>query len=122
MHELSIAQAIHKMGRAAVAGKGSGHLESVRVAVGELTAVEPDLLVHAWEATTRDGPDDGARLLVDWHPARQFCLSCGEAKGRGVGRWLPCCPDCGMPMRTDGGGELDLLEVTFVGDEEGERS
>lgn len=114
MHEMSIAAEIQRIGRATVERQGDGRLDSVRVAVGELTAIEPRLLRYAWEALTRGGPDDGSRLEVEWRPALQFCAVCGENKTRGTGSWLRLCPDCGMPLRVEGGSDLDVLEVSFT--------
>ena len=113
MHEMSIAAAIRTMSREAVAGQGDGRIDTVRVAVGELSAVEPDLLEFAWEALTRGTPDAGARLAIEWRPARQVCPACGEGKLRSPGSWLRLCPDCGEPVRIEGGSELDLIEVCF---------
>jgi len=113
MHELSIATEIRRVSRAAVAHEGEGRLEEVVVAVGELSGIEPELLVRAWEALTAGGPDAGSRLRVEWRRARQHCPSCGEAKRRGEGSWLRLCPDCGMPLRVEGGSELDVLRVSY---------
>jgi hydrogenase nickel incorporation protein HypA/HybF len=114
MHEMSIAAEIHRIGRAALERQGDGRLDSVRVAVGELTAIEPQLLVYAWEALTRDSPDDGSRLEIEWRPALQFCAACAENKTRGIGSWLRLCPDCGMPLKVEGGSDLEVLEVSFT--------
>jgi len=116
VHEMSIAVAIHRASREAVVEPG-GHLEIVKVAVGELSAVDPQLLGYAWEALTRDGPDEGARLEVDWHPARQNCIDCGEQKKRAEGSWLRLCPDCGLPLQVEGGDELDVMQVSWRSDD-----
>ena len=116
MHELSIAEEIYRASRAAVAEHGSGRLERVVVAVGELAAVEPELLVFAWAALTQDGPDAGSALEVEWRKARQHCAACREEKPRSEGGWLRLCPDCGGPLAVTGGTELDLLRVTFEPD------
>jgi hydrogenase nickel incorporation protein HypA/HybF len=113
MHELSIASNLYETCRRLVDGEGSGRLESVTVAVGELTAVEPEQLGFAWEVVTSQGPDAGCRLDIEWRRARQFCEQCGEEKARPEARWLRVCPDCWRPLRVDGGDELDLLHVTF---------
>jgi hydrogenase nickel insertion protein HypA len=116
LHELSIAQEIYRTSRSAVAAHGPGRLERVKVAVGELTAVEPDLLTFAWEALTGNGPDAGSVLEVEWHPARQFCPACGADKPRAQGTWLRLCPDCGQALQVSGGQELDVLQVAFLPD------
>lgn len=113
MHEMGIAMEIRTMSRSIVAGRGPGRIEAVKVAVGELAAVEPELLQHAWAALTRGGPEEGSRLEVEWRPARQRCATCGESKARAAGSWLRLCPDCGMALRVEGGDDLDLLEIDF---------
>ena len=113
MHELGIAEEIYRNARLATAGCPPGRLEVVRVAVGDRSAVEPGLLESAWEAVVAGGPDQGARLEIDWRPSRQTCLCCGEEKPRAPGSWLRLCPDCGHVLAVDGGDELDLLHVEF---------
>ena len=113
MHELGIAAEIYRSARLATGGCPPGRLEAVRVAVGERSAVEPSLLRSAWDAVIAGGCDEGARLQIEWHPSRQFCVRCGEPKPRGLGSWLSLCPDCGFPLRVEGGDELDLLQVAY---------
>ena len=113
MHELSIAQEILATSDRVLAQHDGAKLLRVHVAVGELTAIEPDLLCFAWEALTADGRDAGCVLEVEWRPARQRCPACGVAKPRGERFWLPSCPDCGGPLEVDGGQDLDLLRVEF---------
>lgn len=118
MHEMGIAIEIYRTCREAVREHGRGRLQHVRIAVGELSAVEPDLLRFGWEAVTVDGPDAGAELEIDWCRADQRCPSCGEAKDRSEGTWFRICPDCGEPLEVRGGDELDVLEITFETDDE----
>lgn len=81
--------------------------------MGELSAVEPELLVFAWEALVEGGPDAGARLDVEWHPARQRCPDCGDVVERQPGSWLRLCPVCESPLLLDGGRDLDILSLAF---------
>lgn len=113
MHETGIAAEIYAVSRRAADGHGGGRLESVRVVVGELSAIEPDLLAFAWEAITSGGPDAGARLDVEWRSARQICGACGEVAERAPGSWLKLCPRCEGVLRIEGGDELDVRDVTF---------
>ena len=114
MHEMGIALEIHRTCREAVRQHGGGVLERVKLAVGELSAVEPDLIRFAWEAVTSEGPDAGCSLEIQWCPARQHCPDCDEQKPRSEGSWLRLCPDCGAPLLVHGGDELDVLEVSFT--------
>jgi len=113
MHEMGIAIEIYRACRRAAPGNGASRIETVRVAVGELAAVEPDLLRFAWEAVVAESSDAGAELAVRWCAARQECPGCGEAKSRSEGSWLRLCPDCGSPLAVSGGDELDIEQIVF---------
>ena len=112
MHEIGIALEILKICR--VAMREPGRLERVTVAVGELSAVEPELLLTAWEAVTAGEAEEGVALDIDWRPARQLCTECGEVEERVAGSWLRLCPHCGMPLGIEGGDELDVLRIEYV--------
>ena len=113
MHEVSIASEILRVCQAEVERHGGGLLEAVRVDIGELSAVEPDLLVFAWAGLLADTPEEGAELSISWCPARQLCASCGEVEERQPGSWLRLCPHCDGPLSLEGGRELDVRDVTF---------
>jgi Zn finger protein HypA/HybF involved in hydrogenase expression len=114
---MGIALEVYRTCRETIEEHGGGRLQGVRLAVGELSAVEPSLLVSAWEAVVIDSPDAGAELEIRWCPAQQFCSNCNQAKDRSEGSWMRVCPDCGFPVQVSGGGELDVLDLTFEGDE-----
>jgi hydrogenase nickel incorporation protein HypA/HybF len=114
MHELGIATEVHRLCRARLARLGAVRLERVTLRVGELAAVETDLLRYAWEAAVAGGPDAAAVLEVEWCPARQVCDACGTAMARAAHAWIPSCPRCGGPLRIEGGQELDLLEFSYA--------
>jgi len=112
MHELSLASELHRLCRARIRGAGAVRLTRVRIAVGELSAVEPDLLRFAWNAVISDGPDAGAALDVDWRPCRQVCDACGDLGAAKSLGWRTRCPRCGGALRIEGGLELDLEELS----------
>jgi len=120
MHELGLASEIHRRARVHADHHGASRLDRVVVAVGELSAVEPDLLRFAWQAVTEGTADHDAVLEIEWCRAIQRCMTCGEAPGRATGAWLPLCPRCGEPLRIEGGTELDLLRVILTVDEPAE--
>ncbi len=113
MHETGIAAEVRRIARAAVADRGPGKITVVRLAVGDLAAVEPELLAHAWEALVAGTEDEGSALDVDWRPATQTCAACGDVPERAPGTWLRLCPRCGGALRVTGGDDLDVLQVVF---------
>lgn len=120
MHEFSVAASIYQACREAVAGHGPGRIDRVRVRVGELSAVEPDLIVFAWQAVTVETPDQGSTLEVEWCPALQECATCGEVKQRVDRSWLPLCPDCGEVLKVTAGTDLEVVELTYETEDSGE--
>ena len=117
MHEMGIAVEIYRVCRETAAHHGGGRIHTVRLEVGELSAVEPDLISFAWEAVTADGPHAGSKLDITWCAATQHCSSCGENKERSEGTWLRICPDCGSPLEVSGGSQLDIIDLVLQTDE-----
>jgi hydrogenase nickel incorporation protein HypA/HybF len=114
MHEMGLALEILKACRQAAAGRDVGPLEEVLVDVGELSAVEPDLLRYAWEAAIAGQPEDGARLTVDWQPVKQTCGACGDIPERAPGSWLRQCPRCSALLAVSGGDALTVRSCRFA--------
>lgn len=114
MHELSIATELLRLCEKELEERPGDSLQAVRIAVGDLSSVEPELLRFAWQGLLEGGMHEGARLEIDWRPARQTCAGCGEIAERQPGSWLRLCPTCGCPLRVEGGDELDLLGVDTV--------
>ncbi len=119
---MGIAVEVYRSARAAVEERGGGRLVRVKLAVGELAAVEPELLRFAWEAIVIDGADAGSELEVDFRRAIQRCASCGVVEERGVGSWLRLCPRCEQPLAVEGGDELDIVELAFDQDDDPEEA
>ncbi len=111
---MGVAAEVYRIARETADGRRGGAIESVRIVVGELSAVEPDLLQFAWEAIVGDGPDAGARLVIDWRNARQLCDACGEIPERAPGSWWRLCPRCERTLSVEGGDELEISTVAFT--------
>ena len=118
MHEYGIAVEMVRICQETLAEQDSTDgveqkLESVRVLVGELSAIEPDLLIFAWEGATTDTELAGSRLEITWSPAKQVCDRCGREVIRETSQWHPNCAECGSVLRVEGGDELDILDLTI---------
>ena len=118
MHEMGVALEIYRHCREQAKEHRALRIEGVKVAVGELSAIEPELLKFAWEATVAESPDHGAALEIDWRPCVQVCTTCGQEPERSQGSWLRLCSSCGSPLEVSGGLELDIVEIALEIDEE----
>ena len=113
MHELSIALELWRLCRAESDERSGLRVLNVHIAVGELASIDPTLLEYAWNDVAAGARGAAPKLVVDWCPAHQVCARCGEIAGRQPGSWMRLCPECEAPLRVEGGGELDLLEIEF---------
>ena len=118
---MGVAAEVHRIARQSVADRGPGRITCVRLAVGDLAAIEPELLKYAWEALVQGTPEEGAALEVDWRPATQTCRVCGDLPGRAPGSWLRLCPRCDGILSVTGGDDLDVLSVVFEEEDPVER-
>lgn len=108
MHELSIVLALRRTCMSGIDERRGDRLASVRVRIGELSGVEPELLARAWELACPD-----VALAIEREAARCTCPDCGPIADELRGSWLVPCPRCGAPVRVHGGDALDVIEITF---------
>jgi len=113
MHELSVATELYQGVRDEIDELGGGWLRAVTIVVGELAALEPDLLQYAWEAVVAGGSDAGAQLEIEWRPVTQRCPTCGEIEEPVAGSWLRLCPTCNTALSLEGGRELDVAAFEY---------
>lgn len=85
-------------------------LKSVKVKVGELTAIEPDTLMFCFEASVKDTELEGAVLEVEKVPLTGRCGNCGTMfRLRG---FISICPVCrGRSIEKMTGTELDIVSM-----------
>jgi len=103
LHEFASRHEIYRVCRESMRVHAPARLMRVRVAVGELSAVEPDLLSFAWVAIVGEGPRHGAALEIDWRPGRQYCRRAARTSGQGEGAGCASAWTCGAPLEIDGG-------------------
>ena len=110
MYELSVAQELYSRSRERADEMGARELESVRVGIGELSGVNPNLLRSAWKFVTSESADDRCRLEIEVIPGRKVCPQCG---GQG-GPPSTYCDHCKCHLRVESGDQVDLLEIRFA--------
>ncbi len=113
MYELSVAQELYAVARARADEMEVRELESVRVAVGELAGVTPELLRSAWNFVTAESADENSHIEIDSRTGRQVCPQCGARPARDVLAYPAHCERCKCHMRVESGDQIELLEIRF---------
>ena len=106
MHEYSIVAALLERVEAEAESRRATAVHRIRVRVGELAGVEPDLFASAFELCREQGICAGADLEIV--PA-ETCWKCPACGGRIAPGAILQCPDCALPARLESGDEI-LLE------------
>ncbi|HEY4706812.1 MAG TPA: hydrogenase maturation nickel metallochaperone HypA [Thermodesulfobacteriota bacterium] len=89
---------------------GLARLDKVRIRVGELTAVEPDVLRFCFETSIKGTRLEGAALDIEEVPLTGRCRACGESFR--ITGFASVCPKCkGTDIERIGGTELDIVSI-----------
>ena len=108
MHEYSIVQALLDRVQAEAAAHRASAVSAVRVKIGELSGVEVDLLLSAYDTFRQRSICSGADLEVVPVAARWVCRGCERPVATGG---ILRCADCGAPARLAAGDEIVLDRV-----------
>ncbi len=113
MHEYSIVHALLEKVEASAREHHATAVHSIRVRIGELAGVEPDLFASAFELCRSNTLCSGAQLDVVPSPAVWSCPQCAHSIANGE---ILSCPLCKVPARLSSGDEILLerieMEVT----------
>ncbi len=114
MHEVSLVDALLDQAAEAIAPASPAALRVVRVRMGELSGVEPELFRLAFEALAEERGLQRARLELILEPAIWECDLCNVVIQPGS---VLTCPACGAPARLRAGDALVLerLELEVPG-------
>lgn len=110
VHELSLAQSILGEALQQASLHGAERIVSIRLRIGELSAVVPDALTFSFSIVAEGTVAQDAQILIDHVP---WCVRCLQCKTEyHVCEGLPSCPTC----RTQGGDtvsgrELQIMEM-----------
>jgi hydrogenase nickel incorporation protein HypA/HybF len=105
MHEYSVVQALLARVETAARARGATRVHKLRVSLGELAGVEPDLFLTAYEAFRERTICAGAPLELQKIAASWGCPRCELSIARGTALR---CTRCGAPARLLQGDELVL--------------
>ena len=106
MHEYSIVRALLDQVEAEARARRAVAVRRLKVRIGELSGVEPDLLATAFETFRETTICAGAELEIVPVPLAWACPSCGATVERGG---VLRCARCDVPARLESGDEI-LLE------------
>lgn len=110
MHELSVAQALVEQVAGVIRQHQAGGASRIRVRVGPLAGVVPELLASAFPIAAAGSRMEGAELEFAHAPIRVRCPSCGEETEAALNRLV--CGACGdWRTRLVSGDELLLESV-----------
>lgn len=108
MHEYSIVQALLERVDHEAHVHGGSRVHRVRLAIGELSGVEVDLLRIAYETIRHRTRCQDAELEIRCVEAHWECTGCGAAIPRGA----PLrCAACGQRARLSSGDEIVLDQI-----------
>ena len=106
MHEYSLVQSLMERIAQEAAARHAVAVHRVRLTIGELSGVEPELLDTAFGIVREGTICAGATLEILRVPARWACSGCGAAITAGG---ILQCARCGAPARLTAGDDI-LLE------------
>jgi hydrogenase nickel incorporation protein HypA/HybF len=113
VHELSICQALIEQVEAVARKEGALQVVQVRIGIGPLSGVEPQLLQQAFQLARADSIAATASLLIDHLPVRVSCSECGQETEAQVANLA--CGNCGdWHTRLVSGDEMLLTQVELV--------
>ncbi len=110
MHEMSIAQSLIDIARNEMEKHGVTVLKSVRVQIGQLSAIVPDSLSFCFNVMTSGTDLEGAELIMEIIPLRGACRTCKREFE--IKDYAFLCPDCGSTeIDAVSGQELSIVDL-----------
>jgi hydrogenase nickel incorporation protein HypA/HybF len=110
MHEMAIAQSILDIVEQEMARHGAKKVKTIRLVVGEFTAVVPQSLSFCIEMITKGSPMEGVQLEIEPVPLTGRCTGCGEEFTIQEYRFV--CPKCeSKEIEMISGKELFVKEI-----------
>jgi hydrogenase nickel incorporation protein HypA/HybF len=108
VHEYSIGQALMERIEAEASARGATAVHRVRITIGEVAGIEPELLASAFDILRERTICQHAVLDIARVPARWSCPACTIPIQAGD---VLRCPACGEAARLVGGDEIVLAQL-----------
>lgn len=111
MHEMAICCALIDCVGAELRRAGGGRVASVRMSIGALQGIDPELLVSAFALVAEGTALAEARLDITRRPARLICRACGGEHD--ADRRFRCADCGGEAVSLLPGAGMTLDEITL---------
>jgi hydrogenase nickel incorporation protein HypA/HybF len=111
MHEYSLAQSLVERVVSEASEHGATGVRRISLKVGELSGVEPDLLMTAFDFVREGTLCSSSELQLEYVQCEWYCTSCGKRLESDVPKMAMPCADCGGLPRLAAGEELHLMSV-----------
>jgi hydrogenase nickel incorporation protein HypA/HybF len=113
MHEMALAESMVEIVESTARRSGATRVTEVRLELGALSHVERDALAFCFDAVTRGGLADGARLEIVATPGVAWCMPCGQSVA--IDRRGEPCPRCGRyQLQVTAGDEMRLKDIVIA--------
>ena len=110
MHEMTIAQSMIEIINEEMLKNKATNLRSVRLNIGQMSAVVPDSLSFCFEVITSGTELEGAKLIMDIIPLKGCCHACEEEFE--IKDYTFTCPACGnTKIEAVSGHDLSIVEI-----------
>ena len=110
VHEMSIAQSLIDVLREEMISHSVKTLKSVRLNIGQMSAVVPDALSFCFEVITKDTDLEGVKLIMDIIPLVGYCNECEREFE--IKEYNFVCSTCGgTKIDTIGGQGMSIVEM-----------
>ncbi|NLH80600.1 MAG: hydrogenase maturation nickel metallochaperone HypA [Phyllobacteriaceae bacterium] len=110
MHEMSLMESVLEIVEDEARKAGARSVKTVKLAIGELSHVEPEAMAFCFEAVIRGTLAEGARLEIERVPGQGWCLDCAETVA--ISERFGTCPKCGgHKVQMTGGDDLRVAEL-----------
>jgi len=110
MHEVSLAEGMLRIVEDAARANAAARVHTVWVEIGALAHVEPEALLFCFDAVSRGGVAEGARLEIERTPGAAWCMPCGTRVP--LERLGDECPRCGsFQLQVVDGEDMRVKEI-----------
>ncbi|MBK6603066.1 MAG: hydrogenase maturation nickel metallochaperone HypA [Betaproteobacteria bacterium] len=112
MHEMSLAEGMLQIVEDTAKGNAASRVTAIWLEIGTLAQVERDALRFCFDAVTRGGIAEGARLEIIDTPGAAWCIRCaGRVALAALG---DACPQCGSyQLQVVAGNDMRIKEIAI---------